>query len=122
MTEKYFSMKKVISKYLPIPNITVEKIVPKGDYGSVDMFHVIDIFSLKNTPIVEKLNSSKLPMTFEQLNQEKGFVLYEHILMHQYRDPSLLTVTGTLFSYAINTNYNIFPITLRDSKNQYLWN
>ena len=42
-------MKAVIAKYLPIPNIPVETIVPKGDYGQVEMNHAIDLFSLKNT-------------------------------------------------------------------------
>jgi beta-galactosidase len=108
LTEKYFAMKKIIAKYLPIPNIPVEKTVPKGDYGSVKMFHVIDIYSLKNTPLVERLSISEFPMTFEQLNQENGFVLYEHIITKQYRDPSVLTVTGTRISiYILNKNHMI---------------
>ena len=97
LTEKYFAMKNVIEKYLPIPNITVEETVPKGDYGLVEMYHVIDIFSLIDTPLLVKLNdinSTDYPLTFEQLDQENGFVLYEHIITEIYRDPSLLTVTG----------------------------
>ena len=88
-------MKNVIAKYLPIPNIKVRKTAPKGNYGAVNMSQVIDMFSLKNTPILEKLNTSEYPLTFEQLNQENGFVLYEHEIKKQYRDPSVLTVTGT---------------------------
>ena len=90
-------MKNVIEKYLPVPNITVEETVPKGDYGLVEMYHVIDIFSLMDTPLLVKLNdmnSTDFPLTFEQLDQENGFVLYEHIITENYRDPSLLTVTG----------------------------
>ena len=90
-------MQKVIGKYLPLPNIPVKKTVPKGDYGSVDMVHVIDVFSLKNTPLLKRLNGmniSNFPMTFEELNQENGFVLYEHVINHMYRDPSVMTVTG----------------------------
>ena len=87
-------MKAVIAKYLPIPNIHVESIVPKGDYGQVEMNHAIDIFSLKNTPILKKMEMSDDPMTFEQMNQENGFVLYEHVIRKDYRDPSELSVTG----------------------------
>ena len=90
-------MKSVIAKYLPIPNIQVETTVPKGDYGQVDMSHAIDVFSLKNTPILNKLNKmeiSNYPMTFEQLDQENGFMLYEHVIRNNYRDPSELLVTG----------------------------
>ena len=78
-----------------MPNISLRKTVPKGDYGAVNMSQVIDMFSLKNTPLLEKLNASEYPLTFEQLNQENGFVLYEHVINKQYRDPSVLTVTGT---------------------------
>ena len=94
LTPKYFTMKAVISKYLPIPNIPVETIVPKGDYGQVEMNHAIDLFSLKNTPILKKMEMSDDPMTFEQMDQENGFVLYEHVIRKDYRDPSELSVTG----------------------------
>ena len=106
LTEKYFAMKKVIAKYLPVPNIPVQTTVPKGNYGSVDMAHVIDVFSLKNTPLLKKLNRmniSENPMTFEQLDQENGFILYEHVISQNYRDPSVLTVTGNASIYE---NYN----------------
>ena len=96
LTAKYFAMKSVIAKYLPIPNIQVETTVPKGNYGSVEMSHAIDLFSLKNTPILRKLNKmeiSNYPMTFEQLDQENGFMLYEHVISNSYRDPSELEVT-----------------------------
>ena len=90
-------MKSVIAKYLPIPNIQVDTIVPKGDYGQVEMNHAIDVFSLKNTPMLNKLNKmeiSNYPMKFEDFDQENGFVLYEHVIRSNYRDPSELLVTG----------------------------
>lgn len=97
LTKKYFAMKKVIAKYLPIPSIHVNETVPKGDYGAVNMTHVVDIFSLKKTPLLKKPNGmdiSEFPMTFEQLDQEHGFVLYEHVIHNMYRNPALLEVTG----------------------------
>ena len=92
-------MKRVIAKYLPIPNIPVETTVPKGNYGPVEMNHAIDLFSLKNTPVLKKLNGMEIsdyPLTFEDLNQENGFMLYEHVIHFDYRDPSELTVTGKI--------------------------
>ena len=96
LTEVYFAMKKVIGKYLPIPNISVQKTVPKGDYGKVTMNHVTDAFFLRNTPLLNRMNISHYPKTFEQLDQENGLVLYEHVINNNYRDPSLLQVTGKL--------------------------
>ena len=96
-------MKKVISKYLPIPNIQVNKTVPKGDYGDVNMTYVADIFSLRYLPLLKQAgNDSQFPMTFEQLDQENGFMLYEHVIDNMYRDPSLLQVTGNCTSIAID--------------------
>ena len=97
LSPKYFTMKAVIAKYLPIPNIPVETTVPKGDYGQVEMNHAIDLFSLKNTPVLKNLNGMEIsdyPMTFEDLDQENGFMLYEHVIRYEYRAPSKLTVTG----------------------------
>ena len=96
LTEKYFKIKDVISKYLPLPNITVEETVPKGDYGSVEMVSVASIFDLKGSSVFQKLNEADFPMTFEQLDQENGFILYEHTITQNFRDPSLLTVTGKI--------------------------
>ena len=98
-------MKSVIAKYLPIPNIEVETTVPKGNYGQVEMNHAIDVFSLKNTPLLNKLNKmeiSNYPMTFEQLDQENGFMLYEHVIRNNYRDPSELLVTGKSITYFLH--------------------
>ena len=110
LTKKYFAMKKVIGKYLPIPNIPVQTIVPKGNYGPIEMTHVIDVFSLRNTPLLPKLskiNISDHPMTFEQLDQENGFMLYEHVISQNFRDPSILTVTGNSF---LNTSWSVILI------------
>ena len=90
-------MKKVIAKYLPLPNIHVNATVPKGDYGAVNMTNVIDIFSITKTPLLKQLNGmniSDFPKTFEDLDQENGFILYEHTIANMYRDPALLEVTG----------------------------
>ena len=83
-------------KYLPMPNITVEETVPKGDYGSVEMISVASFFDLKGSSVFHKLNEADYPMTFEQLDQENGFILYEHTITQSFRDPSLLTVTGKI--------------------------
>ena len=108
LTEVYFAMKKVIGKYLPIPIMSVQKTVPKGDYGKVTMNHVTDAFFLRNTPLLHRMNISDYPKTFEQLDQENGLVLYEHVINYNYRDPSLLQVTGKLE----NARYSERPLQI----------
>ena len=110
LTEVYFAMKNVIGKYLPIPNISVPKTVPKGDYGKVTMNHVTDAFFLRNTPLLHRMNISDYPKTFEQLDQENGLVLYEHVISNNYRDPSLLQVKGKL-GYSCYSKRSIIYLT-----------
>ena len=47
LTPKYFAIKEVVAKYLPLPpdNIHVDPVVPKGDYGTVNMQFVADLSS-----------------------------------------------------------------------------
>ena len=45
LTLKYFAMKTIIGRYLPLPHIRVDLEVPKGDYGTLKMKFVADLFT-----------------------------------------------------------------------------
>ena len=45
LTLKYFAMKTIIGRYLPLPHIRVDFEVPKGDYGTLKMKFVVDLFT-----------------------------------------------------------------------------
>ncbi|XP_046827579.1 beta-galactosidase [Vespa crabro] len=77
-TEKYFLIRDVISKYLPLPNISLPTVSPKGDYGPILLEPVLDLFEPKSrelfgSPIV----FTSHPPTFEEIGLPHWLVLYE---------------------------------------------
>lgn len=94
LTEKYYEFKKVISKYMPLPNINItEPIQPKGNYGPVEMFFVSTFFDGLGI-VLKHVANSTLPLTFEQLGQGSGFVLYQTTIKQLFTDPAKLEITG----------------------------
>jgi beta-galactosidase len=94
-TEKYYAIKNLISKYFPIPNIPLPDIIPKVKYGDVSMkprAFMLDTLGRQHlsTYTVKSINTK----TFEALNQNSGFVLYETILPKTTRDPASLKISG----------------------------
>ncbi|KAF7389061.1 hypothetical protein HZH66_010198 [Vespula vulgaris] len=90
-TEKYFQIRDVISKYLPLPNISIPTVSPKGDYGPVLLEPVLELFEprsreLFGSPIV---HTSK-PPTFEEIGLPHWLVLYETNIPSNVKDPMIL--------------------------------
>lgn len=79
-TNKYFEIRDLLRRYLPPSNVTVPSLTLKGDYGTVMLIPVVSLFDapVKTNPVV-----SKEPLSFEQLGQSSGFVLYETTLHQQ---------------------------------------
>uniref|UniRef100_A0AAR2LL20 Beta-galactosidase n=1 Tax=Pygocentrus nattereri TaxID=42514 RepID=A0AAR2LL20_PYGNA len=77
LTEKYFAIRDVIKKYRKIPEGAVPPSTPKFAYGQVTMKKLqtvsesLDILSFSG-PV-----KSPYPLTFEDLNQAFGFMLYQ---------------------------------------------
>jgi beta-galactosidase len=82
-------------QYLPLLNHTTLTPAPKGSYGSVTLSPVAPLLnqnirqSLGKEPI-----RSRFPLTFEQIGQRYGFVLYETTLAWPVSDPALFSVPG----------------------------
>lgn len=93
-TPKYMLIRDVIKDYLPLPNISVPARAPKMTLPSVRMNPKAALLSpvarqkLGKTPV-----KSRVPMSFEQLDQYSGFVLYEAVLPKLKFDPSILSVS-----------------------------
>ncbi|XP_008314878.1 beta-galactosidase [Cynoglossus semilaevis] len=80
LTEKYYAVREVIKKYRKIPEGPMPPSTPKYAYGSVTMKKLQTI-----TDALDKLSlsgpvKSKYPLTFLDLNQAFGFVLYRTFL------------------------------------------
>lgn len=79
-TKKYYAIREVISKYLPLPPDPVPPATPKSNYGSIKMKYCCSLLDVLNIVSPEGPTSSNYPMTMESLNQFHGFMLYRTII------------------------------------------
>ena len=84
---------------MPIPNIHIDEQAIKGNYGKVAM-KFISSFFIANGTILKKVGDSVNPMTFEEVGQENGFMLYETRIEKLFTDPAKLEIkaSGAMFS------------------------
>ncbi|XP_015525016.1 beta-galactosidase isoform X1 [Neodiprion lecontei] len=93
LTLKYYEIKNVIAKYLPIPNITLPIQSSKGDYGSVVLERVLPLFHPYMRAILGILKVNQFaPPTFESFDEPLALVLYETDLPENRTDPGVLDV------------------------------
>ncbi|XP_058496368.1 beta-galactosidase-like [Solea solea] len=91
LTEKYFAIREVIGMYRKIPEGPIPPSTPKYAYGAVKMRKLQTI-----TGALDKLSFSGpfvslFPLTFLDLNQAFGFVLYRTILPIDCSTPTPLS-------------------------------
>ena len=90
---KYFAVKEVIKKYFPVPDIQVNATTEKGHYGPVNLQPVASL--LHEAHLFTEFKASSLyPLSFEQMGQAAGFVIYEKTIENNYSDPAKLEVPG----------------------------
>ncbi|XP_018406225.1 PREDICTED: beta-galactosidase-like [Cyphomyrmex costatus] len=75
-TTKYFAIRDVIGRYLPLPNMSLPIVSLKGNYGPVLLEPVMKLLDSRS-PFVVVQASEDQPKTFEALSVNQGFVLYE---------------------------------------------
>lgn len=78
-----------IFQHWSVPDRDIPPTAPKGKYGKVILKPKV---SLLNAPHEMNSVKSMYPLTFEELNQSYGFVLYETELSGRYADPALLSI------------------------------
>lgn len=87
LTEKYYSIREVVGKYLPLPSMPAPTNSSKFAYGNVSLEIAAHLFD-----VAETLPSaaSDDPMTFEALSISNGVVVYETTIDVMAFDPDLL--------------------------------
>lgn len=100
-TEKYHKVREVIAQHLPMSSVPVPERAPKMTLPSVLMTPIGTLLSEKGRQYLGRTDdgSSSVrtatdPLTFEQLNQFSGIVLYETTMPRMDRDPAELTING----------------------------
>jgi beta-galactosidase len=96
-TPKFFDIRKVISKYLPLPqNIPKPVVSPKMAFGPIDMSCPIgDIFDfVRDFSGNAIMNLDPLPFEHQIISEPKGFLLYSTRVTQLATDPAVLQILG----------------------------
>jgi len=94
-THKFFEFRKVIQKHLPAGQVLPEVAAPKP---TIAILNILFNKSIALTSILPKPNTGDKPITFEDLQQAYGFVLYRTTL--QSAASGMLTIKD-LRDYAV---------------------
>ncbi|XP_060881169.1 beta-galactosidase-like [Metopolophium dirhodum] len=123
-TEKYFKIKKLLEETNFIVSNEISPVaIPKGDYGTFTMQPLVSLFE-KVTQRIKPVESD-VPLGFEIMGLNSGFVMYETILTDDQKDdtaPVNLTIStirdqATIFLDQIQVKiiprqYENIPISL----------
>lgn len=92
-TAKYFAIRELIGRFFPLPNVTVPKQTPKVKLSHVVLEPRFGLMHPASRPYLASCTkTSERPLTFEALDQNSGFVLYETILPKTDQDPVVLNI------------------------------
>ncbi|XP_053668440.1 beta-galactosidase-like [Anopheles marshallii] len=95
-TMKYTIFRDIIGEYLELAVMPIPDPAPKMTLEAFPLTVVDSILSERGRTMlgVEAPNKEGRLLTFEALNQNSGFVLYETTLPKLTRDPNMLTING----------------------------
>lgn len=94
LTPKFEDLKRVVAKYEYIPDAIQVRNSSKKAYGSIYLKPLGTIFDHVSNLTTLSTSTNKDPLTFEELGQAFGFVLYEHRIDHITTNPVQLEIQG----------------------------
>ena len=116
-TEKYFAIRRLISKYFPLPNVPVPDRLPKVKLPTVTLKPQTTLLdSLGRRHLAHFTKKATFPESFEVLDQNSGFILYETTLPKTSRDPGLLKFADLKDRAYVYVNRQFAGILSRENK------
>lgn len=116
-TEKYYAIRKLISQYFPLPNVPVPEPVKKVKLQNVVLSpQAVMIDSTGRRHLASFTRKSEKPKSFEELDQNSGFILYETTLPKTTRDPALLKFADLRDRAYVYVNRQFVGILSRENK------
>lgn len=86
-------IRDAIKDYLPLPNISVPARAPKMTLQSVQLNPKMTFLSpIARQKLGQPPIKSRNPLTFEYIDQNSGFVLYEAVLPQLNFDPAIFAI------------------------------
>lgn len=93
VSEVFYAIRDVINEFIPLPRIGALPIPSRMKLPSIRLRPMTTLFSsLSRSSLGSQAVSSMKPLTFEQLRQDAGYVLYEKILPNSIMTPSHLRI------------------------------
>lgn len=94
VTSKYNAIRDVIKDFFPMPNISVPEAAPKMELPSIQLSPKTTLFSAWSRLVLgNEIRTSKKPLSFEEMDQGCGFVLYETMLPDSMKSPGSLQIS-----------------------------
>ncbi|KAK7067263.1 Beta-galactosidase-1-like protein, partial [Halocaridina rubra] len=112
-TEKYWILRNITQKYLPLPAGDVPPPSPKFTYGKVNLTPLSSIWEMKS--LLRSMNNT-WPLTFEELGVSNGLVAYETIIPFIIPDPAHLNVTEVHDRAYVFVDFKYVGILSREEK------
>ncbi|XP_049622428.1 beta-galactosidase [Suncus etruscus] len=94
LTDKYFAVRDVIGKYEKLPDGFIPPSTPKFAYGRILMKKLTTVEDALGVLCPGGPTKNLYPLTFNQVKQYFGFMLYRTTLPQNYSDPTPLSTTG----------------------------
>ncbi|NWR71406.1 BGAL galactosidase, partial [Centropus unirufus] len=91
LTEKYFTLREVIGMYKPLPEGLIPPSTPKFAYGKVRLQKVGTVVEILDRLSRAEPVKSTYPLTFVEVKQYFGFVLYRTKLPRNCTEPTQLS-------------------------------
>lgn len=89
-TEKYWILRNITQKYLPLPPGEVPPPSPKYSYGKVNLTALGTVLQMNS--LLKSVNGT-WPLTFEELSVPNGLVVYETVIPFRIADPAHLSIS-----------------------------
>jgi beta-galactosidase len=92
---RFLSFLLSLLQYMPLLNNTAPTPAPKGSYNTVILNPIAPLLDQNIRQALGKQPlRSRFPLTFEELGQRYGFVLYETTVLYPVSDPALFSIPG----------------------------
>ncbi|KAH7952780.1 hypothetical protein HPB49_001069 [Dermacentor silvarum] len=128
-TDKFYAIRKTITKYLPLPPGPVPKPKQKMALGPFKLSRLFGLSELREM-LSNATKTSERPLTFEEIRQSQALVLYDTFVSFLPRNPGALEVPGLrdrgyvyvddLYQGVISRMDNVFDIMVSVTKGQRL--
>ncbi|XP_059174635.1 beta-galactosidase-like [Physella acuta] len=118
ITPKFYAMRDIIAKYLPLPSSPIPPSTNKTKYGEIPIEFVCTIQDALPHLTPEGPVNLMYPVSMEQLKFYSGFILYRFVLNETYNTPTVLSTRGVRDRAFVMVNSVPFGILYREDSMQ----